>query len=78
MGWAGVLPQRPGLRAAAIRCYQRFRPTGKASQLRFRQEYGGLRIGDLDPLWNWPALCTFVGISCGLQMKAVPVVSVCA
>lgn len=33
MRWAGVLPQRAGLRVAAIRYYQRFRRAGKARPL---------------------------------------------
>lgn len=73
--WAGVLPQRPELRVAAIRCLQRFRPTGKASQFRLGRikAVSGLEIGDLFGIAQ-----LFVGLSCGLPMRAVPDSSVCA
>ena len=67
------------LRAAAIRCLQRFRRDRQSKSITVRQEYGGLTIRNSGPVWNCTAFCAFlvlVGLSCGLRMRAVPVFSV--
>ena len=58
-----------------------FQANRQSKSITVRQEYGGLRIGNWAPLWNWPALCAFlvfVGLSCSLRIRAVPAFNVCA
>ena len=65
--WAGVLPQRPGLRVAGDSLSPTFQANRQSKSITVRQEYGGLRIGKWGPLWNWDSALCVLGL-CGSFM----------